>query len=1556
MLIALLFEAHANGTTWEQAKIIFEKQSQIEVIDPNKDQRFKALQDRLEKMFHQLLLKKDGDDPIPLVLLKDDSVNAFLGRWKESGEKRAVFINIGLLSAVRNDDELAFVLSHELEHLTSEIEQSVRTTLKSDQLEDGLGSLATRAVEVEVDAKAVANRMVKQGYNPRAARDFSKRLYDPYTDLGDHSHTSWRTRIVALDFTEFYLRRTKGEILPRSYRNEVLNQDTKNLLKETKNSIRNPEAFRSNDPWVEKIINEPSEVVADFYRSPTWKKAQTSLVDQWVDEKLEKILHVLEKPSAIYKYSKEYVSALKRLSIMEKLYTLAPSAVWETRSNFLKKNYKPGPREALILATAENFEANGNYADFHTIEDQLNDELSVVFNEYHALRRMSSKAQKLIQQTDDIEVRALLEEDLKIWKTRTKNILKETDLGKMLRFIKPGQRRKAMSRFERDVVLLEMKFPISKYAQGLTDRVKTLRLEGSDFLFIEKADEANKAKYLENLQQYSRTWTDYIKNAFVVPKLRTSFPTELSCPRPMQKAVIEALFSEQQKQTKEFLRSKISREEFLSVTEFFNQQLQGLKRTKEEIISAVGATKFSEFTSSWESAVSMLPEPASAELLWDKLRQTKSTESTQAKPQRLTNQDIRDSHVEYVDTTFEETKGSIVDRAAQLRYARPQEQRKLFRYLLEEEQPELIPTILTRLRRGSPLYDDFVTIEDFVFLNERLLKDTRFPNARERLAALNQSVVTLRFKDTNQLLQFLALRGKDLTERIANGALDPKLLQLFEDLASLDQLKPKSFVTSDAISQLVGAVDSIKLNSKEEVRLLQLISDLDHSRITPAVGRIAGDTIDKLLKTSTTDATVKAALKNERLVRMISLPETQIRLAQFQIKERIDIQAIQKTLKSRPLVPRDSIRKEILAAKETIAKQFPKNGFALNKITEWLEDEVLTTRAESNLFESYRLSTSDVLKDPKVGLIDLPAILSSPRDPIRQQFSLLEILLRRRDPKDFITTPFHKELIKKIKLSFGYSHKTKVSDVEVLRRLQDSFQTLDPPARTAALTYFFEDHRGLLTHPEIKDRVMRLILGELVDQEPVRLLYTAYLGSVGPGERRIILANMLQNIVGSSGASSGSLKSVLEGMGPFGVKAGQFLKASGLLPAELKHELDSFFDNALKPTRAELHQSIDEMVKYTDAKFIGTGDILGSGSVNYGAVVYLQDPKTKEVKRFVVRMQKENIEGLVHNEASIWTSVAKKLRENGTAKATKLARVIEETEKSVTYALGRGGAELDHRVDAKVHPNVEAVYQRVQGQDGSEISISVAKPRTDLTTGWPDEIKKTYSLYPFEESTKLFESKNKNEISKRIIDVELKAIFQKGQFDPDPHPGNWLISPNEKHLTRIDYSQFTKLTDSERRGLKNAFGQLAAKGFMGDSNFSKEETKMLSKNLSQIFSSDRKLSGIEQDIEKILEDPSIHQLKTPHEKIYQLREKLEEQLGKRLGGTAHVNLKPGPQAGLASIVKLNAYVTDGYLSEDEYRMLIAQHVFNEDVKSAPRARKKGKASCDLASVVNVLRE
>ncbi len=107
-----------------------------------------------------------------------------------NGYTREIVVYSGLLSYVENDDELAYVLAHEIAH---------DLDFHGGYLKYIAMNANSKKYELKADAKAI-DMMVRAGYNPIAAITMGNKIFaEPIFDWGfSYSHPKGSKRLIAL--------------------------------------------------------------------------------------------------------------------------------------------------------------------------------------------------------------------------------------------------------------------------------------------------------------------------------------------------------------------------------------------------------------------------------------------------------------------------------------------------------------------------------------------------------------------------------------------------------------------------------------------------------------------------------------------------------------------------------------------------------------------------------------------------------------------------------------------------------------------------------------------------------------------------------------------------------------------------------------------------------------------------------------------------------------------------------------------------------------------------------------------------------------------------------------------------------------------------------------------------------------------------------------------------------------------------------------------------------------------------------------------------------------
>ena len=207
--------------------------SQLNQVDFEKYPELGEVYQKVIALTEKLLIEEDGIRPIRIVLVDDMAPNAFYMNTVKGD--RVIAINLGLLKILENDDELAFIIGHELEHGRSSLNRKVSLELANSHY---LGQhtnmmmlhLLNRAAENEVDMKSVFRRVHENGMNPYASIDFLEKLKERVGDLPSDTHTTLSSRINTIEQELTGMTRILGERINKNNTNQVISPSVKMFI------------------------------------------------------------------------------------------------------------------------------------------------------------------------------------------------------------------------------------------------------------------------------------------------------------------------------------------------------------------------------------------------------------------------------------------------------------------------------------------------------------------------------------------------------------------------------------------------------------------------------------------------------------------------------------------------------------------------------------------------------------------------------------------------------------------------------------------------------------------------------------------------------------------------------------------------------------------------------------------------------------------------------------------------------------------------------------------------------------------------------------------------------------------------------------------------------------------------------------------------------------------------------------------------------------------------------------------------------------------------------
>ncbi|MGZ3712816.1 MAG: AarF/UbiB family protein, partial [Bdellovibrionota bacterium] len=669
------------------------------------------------------------------------------------------------------------------------------------------------------------------------------------------------------------------------------------------------------------------------------------------------------------------------------------------------------------------------------------------------------------------------------------------------------------------------------------------------------------------------------------------------------------------------------------------------------------------------------------------------------------------------------------------------------------------------------------------------------------------------------------------------------------------------------------------------------IKQLQNSRETDALFEAAWKATEKF-------PTLRARFRDADAMKLLHFDENRRRLVQWQLNDKFRVEDFSRAYKAEkkalPTANNSRAWVENLAA--DLDKKLPQPSALKNELINWVQTSVMTNEAETKLLDKRKIQLENWFESRELAALDFPQKANKLPRSQYERMQLLRYLIGDMEELPAFVKDFPKE-------------KDRQDAENVLRNSKKYFQQAEVGAQTYVLQPMLDQKNGLLSDPKHYEEVLDLLMGKDRDEVVLRKVLKAYLESVPESEAKVLLGRVLAGRTRS--ASGSTLKALIEAMGPFGVRAAQFMRASGLAGPRFRDELDGFFDQALPPDRGPIFEKLKEVFG-KDMKPVGTvRGLAGSGTLNYIVVVDLKDPKTGKPRRVAVRILKDAVENQLANENDNWLRTIERLAKDEDAKIRDAANLAQEARGHAYKTLKPGGIELDLSYEREAFKKAQTAYAKPAGKSGYK--IEVARPIEDLQALLPENLQKSVSVYEYIPNTKLKALGDKAlqaAIAEEIVDAELEAALQRGVFDPDGHPGNWLVDPSEKRLVRIDYAQLNTIPTERLRGIRQSLGELVLPAFDAQS------VTVLSKDLSTIFD-DLGTKPLAEDLERILKDSKFLALRNPQDRIFFLRDELART---RPG----VRIAPDAMSVLASVGKLSVY--EEFLPEGTLTRLIGKHL------------------------------
>jgi hypothetical protein len=517
---------------------------------------------------------------------------------------------------------------------------------------------------------------------------------------------------------------------------------------------------------------------------------------------------------------------------------------------------------------------------------------------------------------------------------------------------------------------------------------------------------------------------------------------------------------------------------------------------------------------------------------------------------------------------------------------------------------------------------------------------------------------------------------------------------------------------------------------------------------------------------------------------------TRKKISQWQLNERFRITEQNNKLKSRDLpLSKTDLRGLVGSVRRYIDKQFKKAGAGKNAVLQWSEEQLLTNAEETRFLQERAVDDSNWYQSDRLYLVDAPQILDMEMQSNSDRWDLLQYYIGDTD-----TFP---QFVREKRNPQRYK--------ELAESARDLVWASTPLERAYLFQPLLDPHSGLLSTGDGKEMLFNRILGAHAKNEVARTVLESYLVHAPPEDGPYLLGYAFGSLVEKEPGAIPELGDIFRAGGPFGAKVAQALRAASILPADKNKELDGFFDKALPPTRQEIYDDLKQIYGDDMESIENVRHVVGSGSINYVVLVDVRFAHSTESTPIALRITRSNTRALVKKENEIWEKVLKELSLSRNKAVRRFALVAEELRQEVMHSLGEDGDELNQKVERENLELARKSYQReLPGMPGWKVEVTRVDPLAQKQI--PEKFQKSASAFQFVNHVPVAEigdPKLRADIARAILDSELLAI-DSGVFDPEGHPGNWLVDIQNKRLVRLDMAKLVKVKPAETQQFKQA--------------------------------------------------------------------------------------------------------------------------------------------------------
>jgi|GEM_PF-5555675 len=355
-------------------------------------------------------------------------------------------------------------------------------------------------------------------------------------------------------------------------------------------------------------------------------------------------------------------------------------------------------------------------------------------------------------------------------------------------------------------------------------------------------------------------------------------------------------------------------------------------------------------------------------------------------------------------------------------------------------------------------------------------------------------------------------------------------------------------------------------------------------------------------------------------------------------------------------------------------------------------------------------------------------------------------------------------------------------------RLRDLFNTLPTSYQYKTVDAILSQRNGLLEVVDATDPWTNTVIEHILSlvhedaRQIVRELVDAYLEALNTPGLKFFKSTIFAHLLVSSrmGAKhSDVLAETCKHFGAFGIKIGQFLLATGVLPEQENKGLLTLEDNARQPTREKIYEDLREIFGDEPIPYI-IRDSVGGASLKY--VVRAQTLDGREV---VLKILSKD--ALIHTrlEERLLKNIADILVQTHGQKYGILKSAVQASSEAIRREIN-----FEHEVGRS-----KLAHAHMYKQCGKDVTFRLVNE----TFIHPRLIESEYAPGS---NIHRFEGSSKEKLAAGIVDCENQNFFNENDvlyFDPDRHSGNYRVTSDTVYP--IDFGQLHVVTTKERARL-----------------------------------------------------------------------------------------------------------------------------------------------------------